>query len=349
VPGLNALHVPGSSIMNDSTVSPSFPSLVQSFFTEYLTKQRALSSRTVTAYRDAFVLFLDFVQKRLQKPPVAFLLADITPALILAFLDHLEVDRHNAVRSRNARLAALRSFLKFAGRRDVAGLHVVEQALGVPMKRFERPMLGFLSRDEMLGVIGRPGLSWTSQRDCLLMALMYNTGARVSEVIGVKVSDVVLDASACVHLHGKGRKDRSVPLWRSTVKSIRQWLKLNPDMGPASALLPNRSGDAMTRSNVTQRMALAVQVAVKTMPGLENRTITPHTIRHTTAMHLLQSGVEISVIALWLGHESPTTTHQYVEADLAMKEKALARLQDPEIPARRFKASESLLEFLKSL
>lgn len=182
-----------------------------------------------------------------------------------------------------------------------------------------------------------------------LMALMYNTGARVSEVIGVKVSDVVLDASACVHLHGKGRKDRSVPLWRSTAKSVRQWLKLNPDLGPTSALLPNRCGEAMTRSNVTQRMALAVQAAIKTMPGLEHRGISPHTIRHTTAMHLLQSGVEISVIALWLGHESPTTTHQYVEADLAMKEKALARLQDPEIPARRFKATESLLEFLKSL
>jgi integrase/recombinase XerD len=335
--------------MNNSSVSPSFPSLVQSFFTEHLTKQRALSSRTVAAYRDAFVLFLEFAQKRLQKPPTAFLLADITPALILAFLDHLEVDRHNAVRSRNARLAALRSFLKFAGRRDVAGLHVVEQALGVPMKRFERPMLGFLSRDEMLAVIGRPGQSWTSQRDCLLMALMYNTGARVSEVIGVKVSDVVLDASACVHLHGKGRKDRSVPLWRSTAKSVRQWLKLNPNLGPTSALLPNRSGEAMTRSNVTQRMALAVQAAIKTMPGLEKRAISPHTIRHTTAMHLLQSGVEISVIALWLGHESPTTTHQYIEADLAMKEKALARLQDPEIPAQRFKATESLLEFLKNL
>lgn len=129
-------------------------------------------------------------------------------------------------------------------------------------------MLGFLSRDEMLAVIGRPGISWASQRDCLLMALMYNTGARVSEVIGVKVSDVVLESSACVHLHGKGRKDGSVPLWRSTVKGVRHWLKINPDLDPASALLPNRSGEAMTRSNVTQRMALAVQAAIKTMPSL---------------------------------------------------------------------------------
>jgi integrase/recombinase XerD len=166
------------------------------------------------------------------------------------------------------------------------------------MKRFERPMLGFLSREEMLAVIGQPGLGWVSQRDCLLLALMYNTGARVSEVIGVKVSDVVLDAAACVHLHGKGRKERSVPLWRSTVKAIRAWLRLNADLGPTSALLPNRGGNAMTRSNVTQRLALAVKAATSTMPGLAKRSISPHTLRHTTAMHLLQSGVDISVIAL---------------------------------------------------
>jgi site-specific recombinase XerD len=253
------------------------------------------------------------------------------------------------VRSRNARLAALRTFLKFAARRDVAALHVVEQALGVPMKRFERPMLGFLSREEVLAVIGKPGAGWISQRDCLLLTLMYNTGARVSEVIGVKVADVVRDTAACVHLHGKGRKERSVPLWRSTVKAIRAWLRLNPDLAPTSTLLPNRGGKAMTRSNVTQRLALAVKAAMSTTPSLAKRSISPHTLRHTTAMHLLQSGVDISVIALWLGHESPTTTHQYVEADVAMKEKALARLQDPETPVRRFKATDSLLEFLRTL
>jgi len=335
--------------MRSPSAPPSFASLVQSFFAEHLTQQRALSTRTVAAYRDAFLLFLDFAQARLRKPPTAMQLADVTPTLILAFLDNLEGERHNSVRSRNARLAALRTFLKFAARRDVTALHIVEQALGVPMKRFERPMLGFLTREEMLAVIGRPGAGWVSQRDCLLMALMYNTGARVSEVIGVKVSDVVLGAAACVHLHGKGRRERSVPLWRSTVKVIRGWLRLNADLGPTSALLPNRSGEAMTRSNVTQRLALAVQVAICTVPSLAERTVSPHTLRHTTAMHLLQSGVDISVIALWLGHESPTTTHQYVEADLAMKEKALSRLQDPKIPSRRFRANDSLLDFLKNL
>ncbi|MFN0299819.1 MAG: tyrosine-type recombinase/integrase [Burkholderiales bacterium] len=328
---------------------PSFAALVQSFFAEHLTQQRALSARTVAAYRDAFVLFLDFTQARLHKAPTAMLLADLTPSLILAFLDHLESDRHNTVRSRNARLAALRTFLKFAARRDLTALQTVEQALGVPMKRFERPLLGFLTREEMLAVIGVPAAGWMSQRDHLLLALLYNTGARVSEVIGVRVADVVLAPAACVHLHGKGRKERSVPLWRSTVKVIRAWLRLNPDLGPASALLPNRAGQAMTRSNVTQRLALAVEAAARTTPSLESRAISPHCLRHSTAMHLLQSGVDISVIALWLGHESPTTTHQYVEADLAMKEKALARLQDPNVVARRFRADDSLLAFLKTL
>jgi site-specific recombinase XerD len=328
---------------------PSFAALVQTFFAEHLTQQRALSARTVAAYRDAFMLFLDFAQDRLHKAPTTLQLADLTPPLILAFLDHLENDRHNVVRSRNARLAALRTFLKFAAHRDVTAQHIVEQALGVPMKRCERPMLGFLTREEMLAVIGTPGGNWTSQRDVLLLALMYNTGARVSEVIGIKVADVVLAPAACVHLHGKGRKQRSVPLWRSTVKVLRAWLRLNPELGPSSALLPNRDGQSMTRSNVTQRLALAVQAAARTMPSLAGRAISPHSIRHSTAMHLLQSGVDITVIALWLGHESPTTTHQYIEADLAMKEKALARLQDPDVAARRFRADDSLMAFLKTL
>ena len=328
---------------------PSFAALVQAFFAEHLTQQRAMSPRTVAAYRDAFVLFLGFAEGQLHKQPTTMRLQDITPALILAFLDHLEHERGNAVRSRNARLAALRAFLKFAAHRDVTALHVVEQALGVPMKRFERPMLGFLSSEQMLAIIGRPGQSWTSRRDHLLLKMLYNTGARVSEMTGVRVADVVLDGAACVHLHGKGRKQRTVPLWPSTVKAIRAWLRLNPELGATSALLPNRDANPMTRNNVTQRLALAVKAACQVHPGLAERSISPHTIRHTTAMHLLQSGAGIEVVALWLGHESPTTTHQYTEADLAMKEQALAKLQDPDTATRRYRAPDSLIEFLKSL
>jgi len=277
-------------------------------------------------------------------------MADITPKLIIAFLDHLERQRHNSVRSRNARLAALRSFLKFAAHRDVESLQVIERALGVPVKRFERPMFGSLSREEMLSVIGNPDQSWISQRDHVLFLLMYNTGARVSEIAAVKVGEVVLDeGAACIHLHGKGRKQRSVPLWHSTVKAVRAWLRLNQQFDAASSLLPSRNGHTMTRNNVTQRLALAVAAATESNPDLAKRRISPHTIRHTTAMHLLQAGVDISVIALWLGHESPVTTHHYVEADLTMKERALSTLHEPEAKIQRYRATDSLIDFLKRL
>ena len=329
---------------------PSFPALVQAYFGEYLTQQRALSPQTIAAYRDGFVLFLGFAEERLGMAPAAITLADVTPDLIMAFLDHLERQRHNSVRSRNARLAALRSFLKFAGHRDVASLHVIERALGVPVKRFERPMFGYLTRDEVLAIIGEPGDSWLNQRDHALFLLMYNTGARVSEIIGITVADVVLDPSAaCVHLHGKGRKQRSVPLWRSTVKALRAWLHVNPQFEVTSPLLPNRDGKGMTRSNVAKRLSLAVSAAAVQYPHLMQQRVSPHTIRHTTAMHLLQAGVDISIIALWLGHESSVTTHQYVEADLAMKERALARLHEPDAKIQRYRAPDSLLNFLKTL
>ena len=328
---------------------PSFPALVQQFFTEYLVAQRAVSPRTVACYRDALSLFLNFASNKLGKVPTAMQLADMRPELILAFLDHLEQGRKNTVRSRNLRLTALRAFLKFASRRDVTALHDIERALAVPMKRFERPMLGFLTRPEMLAVLGQPGENWSSQRDHLLLAMLYNTGARVSEMIGVRVVDVILDGGACVHLHGKGRKLRSIPLWKSTVVEIRAWLRLNPVLRGEAALLPNRAGQAMCRSNVTQRLSLAVARATAEQPSLANKRVSPHTLRHTSAMHLLQSGVPFNVIALWLGHESTTTTHRYVEADLAMKEKALARLQAPDTKMGRYKAPDTLLRFLQTL
>lgn len=337
--------------MPEATIerSPSFPALVQQFFTEYLLTQRALSPNTVASYRDALMLFLDFAHERLGKAPTELHLADIKPDLILAFLDHLEHQRSNTVRSRNLRLTALRTFLKFAARRDVSSLHAIERALGVPMKRFERPMLGFLSREEMLAVIGEPGSTWTSQRDHLLLAMLYNTGARVSEIISVRVIDVVMDTSAWVHLHGKGRKQRTVPLWKSTVKEIRVWLRHNPTLGDNAPLLPNRHGQAMTRANVNQRLDIAVGRAAEMYPSLNKRRISPHWVRHSTAMHMLQSGVAFNVIALWLGHECTTTTHRYVEADLAMKEKALARLQEPDIKIHRYHPPDALMRFLQAL
>jgi site-specific recombinase XerD len=294
----------------------SFASLVQQFFTEYLVTQRALSPRTIASYRDAMLLFLDFAHKRLGKMPTALNLADIEPDLILAFLDHLEQQRHNSVRSRNLRLTALRAFLKFAARRDVSSFYVIERALGVPMKRFERPILGFLSREEMLAVMGQPGDTWTSQRDHLLLAMLYNTGARGSEIIGVKVSDVVMDESACVHLRGKGRKQRSTPLWKSTVQEIRAWLGRNPTLGADAALLPNREGHAMTRCNVTQRLDIAVARAAKVHSSLLNRSISPHTIRHYLPFLTMSSNVKDSadMFGIYYSHHMktyPITRHSF--------------------------------------
>ena len=327
----------------------SFASLVQQFFTEYLVSQRALSPRTVACYRDALMLFLDFASQRLGRAPTAMRLTDLRPDLILAFLDHLEHNRHNAIRSRNLRLTALRAFLKFAGRRDVTSLHVVEQAMAVPMKRFEQPMLGYLTRQEMEAVLGQPGTLWSSQRDHLLLIMLYNTGARVSEIIGVRVVDVILEGAACVHLHGKGRKLRSIPLWDTTVVEVRAWLRRNPALRGEAALLPNRHGLAMSRSNVAQRLHLAVARAAENEPGILKKAVSPHTLRHTTAMHLLQSGVPFNVIAVWLGHESMNTTHRYIEANLAMKQKALARLEPPDTKMGKFQASDALMRFLQSL
>jgi integrase/recombinase XerD len=336
--------------MAESASPPSFATLLQRFFAEHLMRHRDVSSRTIAAYRDTFRLLLLFAERDIGKAPTRVALADLDAKLILAFLDHLEKDRDNGARSRNARLAAIRSFLKYAAHHDLSALQVIERTLSVPMKRFDRPMLGFLSRDEIQAILEAPDPdTWIGQRDRALLTMLYNTGARVSEIIGLRVKDTVLDGSPCVHIHGKGRKQRSVPLWRSTTALIRSWGKRLGGVAVESPLFPNRSGTAMTRSNVTQRLGLCVKIAAESHPQLLGRSISPHTIRHTTAMHLLQSGVDITVIALWLGHESPATTHMYIEADLSMKERALSHLQPPEGGAPRFRPPDPLMQFLQSL
>lgn len=244
-------------------------------------------------------------------------MADLDAQLILSFLDHLEKERSNGARTRNARLAALRSFFKYAAHYDLTALPLIEQVLAIPMKRFDRPVLGFLSREEMQAILDAPDArTWAGERDRALFSMMYNTGARVSEAIGLRVGEVVVDGSAVAHLHGKGRKDRSVPLWRTTANL---------------------------------RLELAVLGAAERYPQLARRSISPHTIRHTTAMHLLQSGIDISVIALWLGHESPATTHMYLQADLAMKERTLNRLLPMTASQGRYRPPDQLMQFLLSL
>ncbi|HMO45438.1 MAG TPA: tyrosine-type recombinase/integrase [Rubrivivax sp.] len=334
--------------MNRQT-TPTFAGLVQEFFTDYMVQQRALSPRTVASYRDTFVLLLRFAEDKLHLPAHGMAMADLSAAFLIDFLDHLEAQRHNCVRSRNVRLAAVRSFLKFAARRDPANLGVIENALAVPMKRFERKMVGFVPHEQMLAVIDVATDTWIGQRDRLMLTLMFNTGARVCEIVGVRVADVVLGPSNSIRLHGKGRKQRSLPLWKSSARAVRDWLHLNPQLRPESPLLPTRDGRAMTRANVAQRLKLAVEVASVEHAQLKTMSVSPHIVRHSTAMSLLQSGVDPCEIALWLGHESPSTTHMYVEADLAMKERALARLKQPEVKQARYRAPKALLAFLQGL
>ncbi len=329
--------------------SPTFATLVQEFFTDYMVQQRALSPCTVASYRDTFVLLLRFAEKHLGKQPSDVDLTDLNGKFLASFLDHLEGDRHNAVRSRNIRLAAVRSFLKFAARRDIEKLQVIEQALAVPMKRFDRNMVSFLPREQMLAVIDVPTDTWVGQRDRLLLTLMFNTGARVSEIINVRVADVVLGPTSSIRLHGKGRKQRALPLWKTTAKAVRDWLHINPELQASAPLMPRRDGKPMTRANVAQRLKLAVELAAEKYPNLAKISVSPHIVRHSTAMSLLQSGADPCDIALWLGHESPSTTHMYVEADLAMKERALARLKPPEVKPARYRPPKALMAFLQAL
>jgi site-specific recombinase XerD len=330
--------------------TPSFPALVQRFFVEHLGQHRAVSPQTIAAYRDTFRLLFGFAEMKIGKTPSALSLTDLSARLLLDFLDHLEKTRGNSARSRNARLAALRAFLKYAGHHDLGALKIIEQALAIPMKRFERPRIGFLTRPEVRAILDAPDdATWTGQRDRTLFSLMYNTGARVSEIIGIRCDDVVLDGQPAVHLRGKGRKERCVPLWRPTAALVRRWRRRLSTSTAESFLLPNRSGGKMTRSNVTQRLDLAVEGAAEHHPALCGRSISPHMIRHTTAMHLLQSGVDITVIALWLGHENTATTHMYVEADLSMKEQALRKLQPEETKLGRYRPRDQLMRFLEAL
>jgi integrase/recombinase XerD len=331
-------------------LTPSFASLLQRFFVEHLKRHREVSPQTVGAYRDTFRLLLSFAERYTGKPLTSFALSDLDSKLILSFLDYLENARNNGARSRNARLAAIRSFLRYAAHHDISALPVIEHALAVPMKRFDRPMLGFLSREEIQAVLEGPDPnSWVGQRDRTLFAMLYNTGARVSEIASLLIADVVVESSPSVHIRGKGRKQRSVPLWRATADLVRSWKRRLAEVVPNGHLFPNRCGTAMTRSNIAQRLALAIKAAAKQHPQLQERSISPHTIRHTTAMHLLQSGVDISVIALWLGHESPSTTHMYIEADLSMKERALQRLTPSAPNKARYRPPQQLLQFLQSL
>jgi integrase/recombinase XerD len=330
-------------------VAISFPTLLQDFFERHLIAEKGISANTIASYRDTFKLLLSYIEKRSGRTPSALVIKDIDAPVILKFLDHLETDRHCGPRTRNLRLTAIRSFLHYASVREPTSLPVAQRVLAISGKRFDKRVLNFLSRQEIDALLNAPDkATWSGERDAALLSVLYNTGARASEVISLRVEDVLVQRSHAVHLHGKGRKERVIPLWKNTIKELRTWLE-RIDRRPESPVFPNRFGKPMSRSGIEDRLNRAVATALKSCPSLRGKSISPHTIRHTTAMHLLQSGVDISVISMWLGHEDLSTTHQYIEADLAMKDDALKRLDAPKHKAVRFKARDSLLAFLEGL
>jgi site-specific recombinase XerD len=345
-----ALSGSGSALQSTCPMNePDLASLLPRFFTEHLVQQRNVSPCTVAAYRDTFRLLLRFLQRSRQITPSRLPLKALTAQSVLAFLSHLEKDRGNSIRSRNARLAAVRSFIHYAS--DLLGPDLPEQTrrvLAISSKRAVRPLLGFLTREEVEALLAAANGSWSARRDHLLFLLLYNTGARVSEILALRVADAAAGHGRHLFLHGKGRKERQVPLWSVTQQHLRHWIKEN--RLPADApLLPNRFGERLSRSGVAWQLRQRILQAGQTMPSLTARRISPHTIRHTTAMHLLQSGVAPELIALWLGHESPETTHLYVEADLEMKRRTLENLAPPKTKQSRRRREDHLFRFLNAL
>ncbi|WP_024335753.1 site-specific integrase [Desulfotignum balticum] len=335
--------------MKGALITSDLVRLLQAFFCQRLIQQRNVSHQTVCSYRDTFRLFLRFAEQQLGKSAAKMDLVDINASLVLAFLDDLESQRHNCIRSRNARLAAIRSFMHYSALLKPEALAVIQQVLAIPLKRFDRPLVKYLTQMEMQAILEAPDLlSWSGQRDQVLLATLYNSGGRVSEIIELRRANFDKNSWQAVCLHGKGRKKRVIPLWKRTTNLLKTWsAKIGLD--PQQPIFPNRFGNMMSRSGVESRLRLAVSKASVQYPSLKDKVVSPHVIRHTTAMHLLQAGVDLSVIALWLGHESVATTHQYFEADLNMKEEALAKLQPPDMKFSRYKPSNDVLSFLNGL
>jgi site-specific recombinase XerD len=323
--------------------------LLQRYFVERLMQQRNASTRTIATYRDCFKLLLAFLKREVKKRPTDVDLKDLTAPRILKFLNYLEKERHNCIRTRNARFAAIRSFMTYVASQNPLTLAIVQPVLALANKRFERKIVGSLSRSEIQAILDAPDkTTWIGQRDHVMLATLYNTGARVSELTTMRVADVSFANGPGIHIHGKGRKLRQVPLWPATAKLLKGWLKAYPRK-PEEPLFTSRLGQGLTRIGVARRLKLAAVQAAKQNLTLGKRRIHPHLIRHTLAAHLLQKGVGIEVIALWLGHESPEVTHMYLEADLKTKERSLKKLRAPNTNGFRYKAPDRVLSFLESL
>lgn len=327
----------------------SLPRLLEGFFTQRLMHQRQASPHTIASYRDTFSLLLRFVQERTNKAPSTLSLQDLDAPLIGAFLEHLEQGRGNGPRTRNTRLAAIHAFFRYAALYEPGVSALVQRVLAIPSKRFEHTPIAFLTHEEIEALVAAPDTdTWLGRRDRTLLLLTVQTGLRVSELIGLCCQDVVLGRGAHVRCLGKGRKARCTPLREDAVTALRAWL--DEHRGQAvDPLFPNQRGGSLNRDSIEHLVDKYASIARQHCPSLEQKHITPHVLRHSAAMELLQNGVDRTVIALWLGHESVETTQIYLHADMTMKERALARTTNVDVPPGRYRPDDELLAFLKSL
>jgi len=327
----------------------SFPGLLEAFFTQRLMRQRHASPHTLASYRDTSRLLLQFARDRLKKAPSGLALTDLDAPLIGAFLAHLESTRGNGSRSRNLRLTAIRSFFRYAAYEQPAHAGQIQRVLAIPNQRQARPLVGFLTQPEIAALLAAPDpRTWGGRRDAALLLLAVQTGLRLSELTGLRRADLTLGAGAHVRCTGKGRKERCTPLAKPTLTALRAWL-CEPARGSADLLFPNARGGRLSADGVQYLVAKHVTAARQRCPSLRQKRVSPHVLRHTSAMELLQAGVDRAVIALWLGHESVETTQIYLDANLALKEEALSKTTPLNGKAGRYRPDDQLLQFLKGL
>ena len=322
---------------------------LQAFFTDRLASQKGASPNTVTGYRDSLRLLLQFASERTRKKPCELDIADLDAPLVAAFLEHLEKDRRNSVRTRNNRLAAIHSLFSHAALRHPEHAASIQRVLAIPPKRHERNLVTYLTDGELTALLAACDTkTWTGRRDHAMLLLAAQTGLRVSELTGLSIADAALGTGAHVHCVGKGRKERRTPLLPLTRAVLRNWITERQGAA-ADPLFPASTGRRLSRDAVERRVAHYVAKASISCPSLASKHVTAHTLRHTAAMRLLEAGNDITVIALWLGHEQVTTANIYIHADMTHKERAIARVQPPNTKPGRYRPADNLLAFLEAL
>jgi integrase/recombinase XerD len=327
-------------------MTPLAPHLT-AFLQEHLPRDRRASLHTTDAYAYAFQLLLTFAAARLATPPSALMIEQLDAPLVLAFLVHLEAERKCSARTRNARLAAIRSFAHFVEGRVPACLEHVRRILAIPVKKTDERLVGYLSRDEMQTVLDAPDpVTRAGVRDRAMLHLAFAGGLRVSELVGLLRDQVILQPQAAIHVHGKGRRERILPLWKQTATALRAWLAVR-DPASCPELFTNARGAAMTRAGFEYILAKHVEAARKTHPSLVTKRVSPHVLRHTCAMHTLQATHDIRKVALWLGHASVQSTEVYVRADPSEKLEALGAMVPPSLRRGTFRAPDRLLALLR--